>query len=156
MGVSRTEAKHFAWQDQMAEEWSQTPPEVQGRKVGGGGKGLGSISHVGSPPDSGHLGGTLRFRCVGCSEDGQEGAGQGRPQHVGVTLQTPLSALEKRPPSCPRLGRQATKFSFACCRRQPVVSRFTAQKVFYILLEPETRVQPWPCLLQGEEAPRFS
>lgn len=36
------------------------------------------------------------------------------------------------------------------------MSRFTAQKVFYISLESETRVQPWPGLLQGEEAPRFS
>lgn len=29
--------------------------------------------------------------------------------------------------------------------------RFTAQKVFYISLEPETRVQPWPCLLRGRK-----
>lgn len=149
-GVSRAEAKHFAWQDQMAGEWSQTPPEVQGRSVGGGGQGLGGIRHVGGPPDWA-LGRNLEVRCVGCSEDGQEGAGQGRPQHVGVTPQTRLSASEKRPPSCSRLGRQATKFSFACCRRRPVVSRFTAQKVFYISLEPETRVQPWPCLLRGRK-----
>lgn len=31
------------------------------------------------------------------------------------------------------------------------MSRFTAQKVFYISLEPETRVQPWPCLLRGRK-----
>lgn len=95
-GVSRAEAKHFAWQDQMAGEWSQTPPEVQGRRVGGGGQGLGGIRHVGGPPDWA-LGRNLEVRCVGCSEDGQEGAGQGRPQHVGVTPQTHLCLREEAP-----------------------------------------------------------
>lgn len=73
-----------------------------------------------------------------------------------VFPQTHFSALEKRPPSCLGLGAQVTKFSFAPCRRQPGVSRFTAQKVFYVQLVPQTRVQPWACLLHGEEAPSFS
>lgn len=136
-------------------EWqkSHTHDGVCGRRVGGWGKGLGNINSVGSPPDPGQLGETLRFRCVGCLEVGQQGRGWGLEFAVSVweCVSSLTSLLWRRGPHpAPGLGGQVSRFSFAHCRRQPGVSRFTAQKVFYIQLEPQTRVQPWPCLLQGE------
>lgn len=90
-------------------EWqkSHVHDGVCGRRVGRWGKGLGNINNAGSPPDPGQLGDTLRFRCVGCLEVGQQGRGWGLEFAISVWegVSSLTSLLWRRGPHpAPRAG----------------------------------------------------